>query len=203
MLNLSTQALLEANSLQQEGVWLILLEINLPGATPIRVVRNTGSITWGGYTWTAFPFEIEDVTEDSKGETPSLTIKVSNVTKALQPYVEQARGGNGGEVILRVINTTYLEGTAAEIEESFEINHATCDNKWVTFELGGDAVLNGRFPPRRILKNRCPYVYKGIECGSTAALTSCPRTLDGCEARGNYDRFGGESGIPQGGLYVQ
>ena len=203
MLNLSQQALIEANSLHSDGVWLILLEIQLSSLEdPVRIVRNTENITWGGHEWQAFSFEIGDVTEDSKGELPTLSIKVSNVTKVLQPYVEAARGGNGSPVILRVVNSKVLGNNFAEVEEEFVVQHATCDNMWVTFELGGDAILNSRFPPRRILKNRCPYVYKGIECGSTSSLTSCPRTLEACEERKNSLRFGGEPGIPQGGLYV-
>lgn len=203
MLNLSQQAIIEANSLRSDGAWLILLEIQLSSLEePVRIVRNTDNITWNGHEWQAFPFEIGDVTEDAKGELPTLSIKVSNVTKVLQPYVEMAKGGNGSPVILRVVNSKVLGNSFAEIEEEFVVQHTTCDNQWVTFELGGDSILNSRFPPRRILKNRCPFVYKGIECGATSILTTCPKTLEACDERKNSIRFGGEPGIPQGGLYV-
>lgn len=203
MLNLSQQALLESNTLQSDGVWLILLEINLSSLEePVRIVRNTDKITWNGYEWQPFSFDIGDVSENSKGEIPTVTVKVSNVTKALQPYVELAKGGNGSEVILRVVNSKYLEGNTAEIEESFVVQSTTCDANWVTFTLGGDAILNSRFPRRRILKNRCPFKYKGIECGATSSLPDCPKTLSACTERNNSTRFGGEPSIPQGGLYV-
>ena len=203
MLNLSNASLLEANSLFTDGVWLILLEINLPSMEePIRIVRNTDNITWNGHVWQAFPFQIGDVTEASQGEMPTLDIKVSNISQVLQPLVEKANGGNGSVVILRVVNSKHLDANVAEIEEDFVIQQTTCTFDWITFSLGGDYILNSRFPPRRILKDRCYFTYKGIECGSTSSYTTCPKTLDGCIARNNYARFGGEASIPQGGLYV-
>ena len=201
MIDISQQAKLESTALQSDSVWIALLEIQLPTIT-FRVAQNTDKITWGGFDWQPFPFEIGDVVEDAKGETPYLTVRVANETRALQSYVEVAKGANDSVVILRVVNSKHLEGDA-EIEEEFTVASTTCDNHWITFSLGGDAILSGRFPPRRILKNKCPYVYKGIECGATSTLTDCPKHLAGCVERKNDIRFGGEPNIPQGGLYVK
>ncbi len=201
-LNLSALAILEKNKLASDGAWLVLLEIRISASLIIRVVRNTEDIVWNGYTWVAFPFELGDVNEDSKGELPSVTLKVSNITRAVQGYIEQADGGIDMPVVLRVVHSRHLYATEPELEEIFSVQKVTSDNQWVTFTLGGDIPTLLRYPTRRILKNFCPYPYKGSECGYAGVMPACDHTLRSCREHGNSVRFGGEPSIPQGGLYV-
>src|SRR5690554_914294 len=89
MRDLSAIAKLEKNKISSTGAWLILLEIQFQGTT-IRVVNNNEDIEWpegSGTTWVAFPFELGDIGENSKGELPSLQVKVSNVTRVIQQYL--------------------------------------------------------------------------------------------------------------------
>ena len=46
----------------------------------------------------------------------------------------------------------------------------------------------------RLYQNLCPWEYKGTECGD--AGTSCNKTLAGCIANDNVQRFGGFVYIP-------
>ncbi len=56
-LSLSSIAIEEKNKLATDSVFLICLEITIPGvAEPVRVVRNNEDLTWQGETWVAFPF---------------------------------------------------------------------------------------------------------------------------------------------------
>lgn len=201
MLDLSQAAILEKQKLQSDGAWIILLEIAIPTVETIYICRNTEDITWDGRNWIAFPFELDDLKEDSKGGVPELTLRVSNVTRALQNYLEQIGGGVGSKVTFRVVHSEHLDILTPEIIEEFSIQHVTADKDWVVFTLGAGDPLMKRFPPRRFLRNFCPFKYKGIECGATSLLTTCNRTLTDCRTRNNSIRFGGFPTIAQGGFY--
>lgn len=204
MLTLSAAAKLLKNTLHSDGAWLLLLEIQVAGLNDIiRVCRNTNDITWNGYTWIAFPFELGDISEDSKGTLPSVELKVSNVTRTLQYYVEQANGGVQSKVIIRVVHSKHLDLTSPELEEMFSVTKVSVDAMWVVFTLGMNYPSGARRPLRRYLKNFCPFKYKGIECGATSSsYPACDKTLTSCRTRGNAVRFGGEPGIPSGGMYI-
>lgn len=203
MLNLSTVAALEKNKLHSDGVWFVLLDIVVPELSQtIRIVRNTEDVVWNGNTYIAFPFELGNLTDDAKGSIPSLELKVSNVTKAIQYYLEQANGGTNGTVILRVVLNKNIESDIPELEEWFTVTNTKADAQWVTFTLGVKYPAGARRPLRRYIKNFCPYKYKGLECGATATQADCPKTLTGCRERNNAPRFGGDPSIPQGGVYL-
>ena len=201
MLTLSQAAQLEKEKLNGESAWIVLLEIQVAGLDTIYICRNTENITWDSKEWIAFAFELEDIKEDSKGEIPNLTLRVSNVSLALQSYIEQGNGGVGAKVIFRVVLSKHLDAAEAELEEEFICNSTSIAEQWVTFNLGcGDPRMK-RIPSRRYIKNFCPFKYKGIECASTSLETLCNKTLSNCRERNNSIRFGGFQSIPQGGIY--
>lgn len=207
MLNISAAAKIEKNKLAADGAWLVLLEIIIPVLNEtLRLVRNTDDITWRGYTWTAFPFVPDEISEDSKGELQTLAIKVSNVTRTVQYYLEQGEGGVGASVKLYVIHSKHLNLTTAEFEETFEITSTSADAHWVTFSLGPGYPLMSRRPERRILKNFCPFEYGGAECAVSAfvklSYPGCNKSLVACRERGNSVRYGGEPSIPAGGTFI-
>jgi phage-related protein len=87
------------------------------------------------------------------------------------------------------------------MEEEYLVQSTSYDEKWVTFTLSGGTNMFRRIPERRFLKNFCPFPYKGPECRATSSLPTCDKSLKECQARNNALRFGGEPGIPMGGLY--
>lgn len=206
MLNLSQAAIIEKNQIASDNAWLILLEITIPieNSSPLvlRLVRNTESISWNGQSWTAFPFELDAPKQNSNGELPNFTIRVSNVTRTVEGYLEQAGGGVGANVRLMVVLSKHLDVTTPELDEEFSVQSVSYDESWVSFVLTGAVNLFRRVPLRRYLKSFCPYKYKGAECKSTSFYTTCDKSYAACKERGNTARFGGEPGIPQGGLYV-
>lgn len=204
MNSMSSLGLIEASRLASDGAWLVLLEIQfaIDGIEPIRLVRNTENITWGGYEWQAFPFELDPAEQNSDGEIPALRVRVSNVTRGIQYYLEQGNGGVDSSVVVRVVHSANLGTGVFELEEEFVVQQTSYDTTWATFTLGGSNNLKRRIPQRRILKDFCPFQYKGPECKSTSGYTACGKTLAECRARGNSHRFGGEPSIPISGLYV-
>ena len=200
-LSLSTATILEKNRLVSDGAWLILLELNFKGNI-IRLVRNTEDIFWNGSTWTAFPFELDDIKEDTDGEIPSLKIKVGNQMRQVQQYIRPIGGGIGCEVILSVVHSKHLDIVEPDLQLNFVVEESSADENWVYFTLGGDIVNSNRFPPRRIIKDFCPFQFKGIECGYAGPFTTCNKTLANCTNLLNSSRFGGEFSLPYEGIYA-
>jgi lambda family phage minor tail protein L len=201
MLNLPMIAKIEKNRLMSDGAWIVLLEVKIKSGLILRLCRNTDDIQWNGETWTAFPFEMDAPKQSSDGELPRFSVKVSNVTRAVEGYMEQAGGGVGAMVRILVVMSSHLDQTAPVLDEEFSVQSTTCDQNWVTFNLSGNVNLFRRIPERRFLKNFCPFQYKGPECRAVSQLTACDKSLRACQQHGNALRFGGEPGIPVGGLF--
>ena len=201
MLSLSAVARKEKNRLYTDSVFLVLLDIFL-GDEIVRICYNTEDITWNGNLYQAFPFSIGEVAENTDGSDPDVELKVDNVSQALQYAVEEANGGNGTEVILRVVNSLALDQPYAEMEEFFVVTKTQVDQQYITFHLGSEYSSRTRRPLNRYMKNSCNYKYKDVRCACTSNLATCDHTLTDCRARGNSHRFGGFQGIDQKGVYV-
>ena len=206
MLSLSAVAQAEKNKMSTDGVFVLLLELNLPMADvdPIRVCHNTEDIQWNGVVWQAFPFELGKISEDKSGSVPSFEIKIDNTSQALTYYVEASNGANNGEIIFYVVNTKALDTDKAEVEEHYRITKLTVTEQWVTATLGIAYSPHSRRPEGRYMKNNCRYKeFGGPQCGYTGTeYTTCSRTLADCRKRGMSKRFGGFPGLDQGGIYV-
>lgn len=205
MLSISAVSKKAKNQLHVPGCYLILLDIepknNTDDNNVIRICRNNENVTWKGKVYQAFPFSIDSVKEDSTGSEPEVQLTVDNTTRALQGMLEDTNGGNGYQVILRIVYTENMDGEP-DIEELFTNNHATSTEQSVTFRLGSGYPLNSRRPLYRFMKDHCRFVYKGIKCGCTSDKATCNHTITDCRARGNSARFGGFLGIDQKGVYL-
>ncbi len=210
MKNLSAALLLQKNKIATPNPWLITLDVTWPDASNSYFVRNTENITFQSRTYVAFPFEIDTTGETSKGDIPAVTLKVSNVGRALVPFFEATDGAVGSTVIVRVINAALLTENYADLELTYEVMSAAMDNDWVTMTLGAPNPLRHKFPRYRYVALHCNWIFKGAECGAGTTGTSCDKTLDSCRggagtARAglvsNATRFGGFPGI-SGGLRI-
>lgn len=200
MLNLSTASIIEKNKVSTDGVWLLMLEIRYDGEEALRLVNNTENIVYQGNTYYAFPFTLDDITENNN-ELPTAKLQVSNVTGTIQRMVEAHNGYTGAEVIIRVVNSKIPD--VAEVEESFVIMGTEATAQWMTFTLGSEFSFTRRFPLVRMMKDYCPFKFKSPQCGYTGREMQCNKTLSRCRELRNSVRFGGEPTIPQGGVYVK
>jgi phage-related protein len=203
MKQLSDNLIEKKNELATADAWLVLIDIaipNVPGV--IHLVNNTEDITFGGQVYTAANFMLDPPKFSSKGDIPSVTLRVCNVAQTMEPYMEEHDGGIGSTVTVRVVNAGLLEENYAELEMTFDVIGAAADVQWATFQLGAPNPLLFRFPLDRYIARRCRYVahYKGAECAYVGAIPSCNGTLDDCRAHGNSTRFGGFPGLAEGGF---
>jgi len=215
------QSLTLASALQKHQVagtapWYVLLDIypNKDDLTVVlRVARNTDDVVWQGNTYVAFSFEIDSVEENSNGQLPNVTVRVSNVSRSVQGQLEPYSGGVGAKVVLTVVQSSDLAGDPVQ-QFTWTIIEASADENWVTFVLGAPNPLRRSFPQGQFVKNHCRWRYNtpamqavadpaGSQCGYLGVLATCDLTLNGtngCRVHANQDRFGGEPGIETQGF---
>jgi len=203
-LSISTDAIQEKNKLSSNDPWLLLLEIDYPGETPIRVVWNTEDITWDGETWHAFPvFKLGDMEETKEAEIPAVNLTFFDPGREVIPIVDEHGGGLGSEVWVYVVHSAYLSNTTPEFEQEFEIIEAKIGYDFsINLKLGAENLINRRSPQDRYLKGHCRYKeFKGSLCGYSGSETDCNRTFERCRELGNQARFGGFPGIGKIGYW--
>ena len=215
-LSLSSVVIAEKNKLHSTSAWLIALEITVPGvAEPIRVVRNSENISWRSKIWIAFPFELEEIGEESKGEVPRVQIRVSNVSRAMELYLQhydiycKTEGYTPIEVSIFVVNSLDLANDDPAVQYDFELIQPKTDSRWATFTLGATNPFERRFPPNRMSKSHCRFRFNypagsDKRCGWTGSgFTECNKTLGDCRERSNSIRFGGTPGLGGGGITLE
>lgn len=208
MKRLPSELIIEKNRLASIHPWLVLLDITLvdpvnPEQTSVfHLARNSENVIFNGTEYTAFPFDIEPTKYSSKGEIPSVNLKVSNITRVIQEDLERFNGGVGSTVKVIVVNVANLEANYADLEMEFDVTACSTDAQWVVFTLGAPNPLRQRFPLERHLPAHCPWRFKGAECGYNGELATCHRTYEDCIERGMQANFGGFMGLRSGGIRV-
>jgi phage-related protein len=202
----------EKNKISQEQPWLVFLTLtNVAKDLTLRLVRNTENITYKGEEYIAFPFEIDSIPEATKGTIPTLALKVSNIDRQIQAYVEQdATFGSGWEVVLSLAHISQLNGTViqdevAEIESVWESIDVTADDSYLVINLGVQNPMLIQFPRQKFSGGfcqrsfndgqGCPYDTEGVGLGHT----SCKKTLAQCKERFDVNRvneFNEKIGLP-------
>lgn len=200
MKNLSAALILEKNKLATPNPWLTTLDIVLPDATAFYLVNNTEDVSFQGRTYVKFPFELDAARMSSKGEIPTLALRVSNVTRILEGYVEEQNGMAGAVITVRIVNAGHLAEDYAEIEMTFDVLSATSDAQWISLDLGAPNPLSSAFPPKRFMAESCNWSFRSVECGYSGPSSFCKRTLDYCRQLGNSPRFGGFPGLSTKGV---
>jgi len=210
MINLPPELIERKNLLGDTGAWIVLLEVIIPpmgGLTEKEILRFASDnrkdyVRWNGYDWVCFPFDIDTIGESSKNEVPKIVVKVSNINRMVQYYVEQANGGVGATVNLYVVHSEHLDVVNNVPKWTFDVNGTSTDEEWCRFELGASSPYNMNFPKHKVLKNFCRWEFKSVECGYTGSATECDRSLTRCKELNNTERFGNCPGVGRRGLYV-
>jgi phage-related protein len=200
----------EKNKLASDGVWLLALEVNIPGVNdPVRVVRNNENIVWRGEPWVAFRFEIDEISEKSKAEVPRVDLRVSNINQVFESYVQdwdtwtKQNGFSPITVNIYLLNSKDLANDDPVADYLFDLKQPRMSEKWATFTLGAKSPFNRRFPQGQVRKNYCRYKFKiDPRCGYTGTVTTCNRTLPYCRYLENSHRFGGQVGAGNSSLQI-
>lgn len=209
MLPLSSIVKVEKNKLTSGSVFIVLLEITIPSVTEIiRVANNNEDVEWNGNTWQKFAFEIEEISESSKGETSQFQIKVSNINNIIGEYIRQYEvyiKQNGYSPIiltLYVVNSLDLANTPPVYSHDLTLASNQINNIEVVFTVAGFDLYSKRVPIVRMLSNSCRFKFKSVQCGYLGSETVCDKTLKRCSALGNKARYGGFPTIGNKGITI-
>lgn len=166
MKNLPANLIIEKNKLATRSAWITLLDIALndAGDTHVRLARNTQAVTFDGNTYQPFNFDVAQKTDDNKGEIPTWTLRVANVTRLLESYLEDTDGLADATVTLIVVNSAHLTEDYTELTKTFDVLDCESDPTWVTLTLGAPNLLRQRFPLRRFMALHCGFHFESAEC---------------------------------------
>lgn len=205
MLNtLSLATAVEKAKIDGSSAFLIALDIEVidpvTAATveTLRFVRNNEPIVVGGFTYVPSVFDITFGVET--GSQPRVNLTVTEVTGALQAYMESHGGGVGFVVTMTIVNSALL---VPEIVEQFQILSASCAEWTASFALGAENETMTIYPARRQTRDFCQWRFKGHQCAYVGPLSTCDLTLlgpNGCKVHGNTLNFGGFPGISGNGF---
>lgn len=87
-----------------------------------------------------------------------------------------------------------------ELSVEYTVRYSSTDRTNFSFFLSTSAPFGRQYPQRRMFKAQCRWVFKSPECGYAGNISTCPRTIAGCKARGNITRIGCFPGCGSGGL---
>ncbi len=155
----------EKNRTASPYAWLVLLEITLTDNTIIRLVKNDkDDVVFEGNTYTAFNFQLDPTVQNSKGQIPTITLRVSNVTFLLQSKLQTLNGAIGSTVRMIIVNSNLLASDVSDLEMNFEVLAASSTNQWAEFQLGSPSPLRQRFPLNKYNALGCGFRFETVEC---------------------------------------
>ena len=171
------------------------------------------SVIWQGVEYKAWPIQATGFDKTGSGTLPRPKVTVSNYGGAISSEVLANDDLVGCGITRRRTLVRFLDAVNFEAgnptadasqhfaDEMWFIEQKTLETKdSVEFELSSVFDLMGvQLPSRQIIKNSCPWIYRGNECGYTGPYfdkdnnqTSsksedyCTKRLDSCKARRNY-----------------
>lgn len=210
------------NALRSADGWRWLVEIDADGSNGYRLNDGDQPITYGGDTFAPYPFLVEEITAESDGSLPQVGIVFASVDDHVATRL------NAGHVLDRRIRLRRFNPAADSVTidaGTWTALDAVVDMTSATLVLGPYPILDAPFPALRQIRQRCPKVYGGPDCGYDTSMSNliagtypdfdpagCDYGLDtgnGCRAHGaneaangaavrHPDRFGGFPGIPKG-----
>lgn len=195
-LDISSNAILEKNKLNQTGVWLLLVKFTYQTETPVCICLNNEEVSWNGDTWYPAIFSLSGITETKEGDVPSIPLTIVDFNGILIPILEEYDGAIDADVDIYVVHSDYLDNLVPEVHvDAKVISTSIAGNNTITFSLGGNNLANKRCPNNRYLKSACRFDFKGTLCGYTGTETDCDRTFARCTELGNQTRYGAMIGV--------
>ena len=204
MLILTPQTTHSKNLLYSDDIEAMMLKVELSDGSTFRFTGDSADITWKGELYQSFPFEFEEISENTKGELPRYNIRVSNVNRLVESYIQQVDGGVGSPVTLSAVNKTAIAddpNTRADVEIKMTVRAVSTNESWVSFTLGAPNPYSARIPQDRILKNHCRHHFRGKLCRYSGLGAVCNKTLAQCREYRNTENYGGFPGAGSSALY--
>lgn len=176
-----------------------LVELSLSQGT-YRYAFAPVDVSFGGSTYTATSGAVSDAEESADGSAPQFRIVLQNVDGVIGALVDGLLTGadaRGKRVTVRTVEESQIADSSAVITDTYLISDYRLTREAVILSVGSPMAAAVLVPHRILGSTRCPWVYKGPECGSQSTEKTCGKTLSDCRARFPADaflRFGGYIG---------
>lgn len=115
-------------------------------------------------TYTAINFEIDPIKKTSDKHSPTTKLRVSNINRFLVPYLRSQDITDGTTIDVKAITTAYKGENYTELTLEFDVLACEVDANWVTFTLGGPALLTAPCPDYKYIAQHCRWRFEEIEC---------------------------------------
>jgi len=192
----------EKNKLANQPIFLYTIHDYDNGGNNLYLAEYPTNIVYDGITYLTFPISHEYVGDNSQGEIEYVSVKISNVNRLIQYYLETYEL-RGKKVTIRLVWANQLADADAHMDHVFYIDSYTAGQDEAEFNLAPKIdILDINLPMRSFSRNYCGWKFKSTECGYGGVETSCNKTKSRCKGLGNYSRFGGFPSIPSQRVYL-
>lgn len=201
-MTLHSDFLKEKNKQTNKPIFLYTI-YNYDGAdNNLTLAESKENIEFDSVTYTAFPIMHDNISDNSQGQTPEIKVKVANVSRLIEYYLN-IYDLRDKKVLIRLVWSDKLDNPDVKYDAIYYINSYTANEKVVEFTLLPKVDALGIVLPRRTYsRNYCQWRFKSTECGYSGEATECNKTKQQCKILDNYVRFGGFPAIPNKKLYV-
>jgi len=186
----------ELNKKENQPVFLYTI-FNFDDAShDLNLAESRTDIVFDSVTYTATPLSHDKIGENSQNEIDAIKVRISNVSRLIQSYLEDYNW-RGKQVRIRLVWLDRLAYTDDKVDFVFYIDSYSANQDFAEFTLLPKIdVLTVMLPRRTYSRNYCQWKFKGTECAYAGAEESCNKTKQRCQEIGNYIRFGGFPSIP-------
>jgi len=186
---------------ENRPVFLYIIE-DYDGSNDLYLAGYDEDVIYNGVTYTRFPITHEFIGENNQGQIDQVKVRLANVSRLIQLYLEQY-DFRGRKVIIRTVWADQLADPDAYIDDIFYVDNYTADQNNVEFTLTSKFdVLGMDLPARRYARNYCSWKFKSAECGYMGVELTCDKTKQRCKQLNNYQRYGAFPSVPTRRIYI-
>ncbi len=191
----------EKSKPENAPIFLYVLE-KFDSINDLRVAGCDQDVVFQGELYSKFPVTHEFIGENNQGQIDQVKVRLGNVSRLIQSYLEQY-DLRGKCVVIRMVWLNRLDDPDARMDDIFYIDSYSADQQGVEFTLTGKFdVLGVDLPGRRYARNYCSWKFKSPECGYAGGEASCNKIKQRCKQLNNYQRFGAFPSVPTRRIYV-
>lgn len=196
----------EKNKQENSPIYLYEINFQLPESDPDNWLYYAGTdfdVEFSGKTYQKFPIEFESISENSQGEIDRVGVRLANVSRLIQYYLEQYNGLRGRKVIIKMVWANRLNEPDCYIKDIYYVANATANEYDVNFVLTSKFdLMQVELPRGTYMRNFCRFGFKTTECGYAGEAAECNKTLNRCRELLNSKRFGGTPSVPSRFIYL-
>jgi phage-related protein len=200
MKSVVTDFIIQKNKLGEAITPIYLYAIQYDSVSNLWLYYSSiaSDVVFNGVTYSKNAIKHDSIKEDSSGMLGSLSLKIQNVDKVMQYYLQNYGGLKEKKCLISIVWLEALSNSNCVIEHEYYIKSSTAENDMVSLNLGSAIdVLNLIVPKVVFSPTRCQHdEFKGTGCGYSGVTTTCNRTFKACIALGNQAKFGGFPGVP-------